>query len=351
MKISGVHLTKASTVKGKFLDYNANSPRETVSAIIQKEPITEILGRGYFPPVLPKDLEMLALRDASIIEQDSNRLSQLDNLKYLQLDNIKNMTYIPYVRGLQTLRLDEINFDADLFNASSYPLLQHLQISDPINGISAVPQGVDGHPSLRILWLTDGQIKELPTSNILEELNMSNNSLTAEAMGKLKSRLPALTELDLANNRLSGNIQGSNLPIGLTTLNLSDNEITNINGGDFRLSKLNAHNNKLTAFPQIFANKYILGFNNIAQIPFWVPFVEGLTVLSLEYNPLENSPANVDVMNNLIQKLLKQKVGFVIDIEGTPLATNPDLIHLAERCNKISRKKRSLVKDTALFKV
>ena len=121
------------------------------------------------------------------------------------------------------------------------------------------------------------QILDLRSNLYLTNLDLSNNNIT-----EINNLPPNLTNLNLSNNDI---IKIENLPPNLTTLRLSWNRITKIENLSPNLTTLNLSYNKITKIENLPPNLVVLIISNnqITKVENLPPTI---TNLYLSYNPI-----------------------------------------------------------------
>lgn len=142
------------------------------------------------------------------------------------------------------------------------------------NSLCDLPNFLARLPNLRILFLLGNQFTVIP---------------------EIVCELPSVTMLSFKSNRLSGVLHGSSLPVNISWLILTSNEITSL-ADDFpsrcrRVRKLMLSNNKLSALPASFSSVLQnlellrLANNSFEQFPKELYALPNLAWLSLAGNP------------------------------------------------------------------
>lgn len=142
------------------------------------------------------------------------------------------------------------------------------------NSLCHLPNFLARLPNLRILFLLGNQFTAIP---------------------EVVRELPSVTMLSFKNNRLSGVLNGSSLPVNISWLILTSNEITSL-ADDFPshcrgVRKLMLSNNKLSALPASFCSEMQtlellrLANNSFEQFPKELYALPHLAWLSLAGNP------------------------------------------------------------------
>ena len=204
----------------------------------------------------------LNLQGNSISEGD---LSMLTNLATLNLndnnitntlsftfpDSIENL-YLGYnnLTNLDISSLNEVNFlgvyNNNLTTLDEEDLPQNIQHLNAINNniLSVELVNLD---SLKTLILTTNQIASIQASSLplsIEELDLQNNNFTSDNDIEL-SNLNNLKKINLKNNNLES-FSEQNLPSSLEIINLSNNSLTYFSGSNFpNLKELNLSDNQI----------------------------------------------------------------------------------------------------------
>ncbi|XP_055907906.1 protein flightless-1 [Eupeodes corollae] len=217
------------------------------------------------------------------------------------------------------------------------------------NKLETLPPQTRRLANLQTLILADNplelfQLRQLPSLQNLEVLNMRNTQRTLLNFPTTLDSLSNLAELDLSQNCLPKVPDCLyNLP-NLKRLNLSDNEITELSSGvEFwqKLETLNLSRNQLTALPsaicklmnlrRLYLNDNKLDFEGI---PSGVGKLCSMEVFSASNNRLEMVPeglcrcGSLKKLNLSSNRLitLPDAIHLLSDLDQLDLRNNPDLI-------------------------
>ena len=151
-------------------------------------------GIGEFVALFP-ELHTLQMKDFALNEIPAF-IGQLRNLKKLRLDNCAiSHTSAGYdvLKSLRTLtRLDLINNPLTVApDLQTLPAVQDVFLLN--SGLTAVPEGIVGHPTLQTVHLNNNHISELPealfslTPNRADGVRLAGNPLSVAARERIKT--------------------------------------------------------------------------------------------------------------------------------------------------------------------
>ncbi|GLT74350.1 hypothetical protein SLA2020_461540, partial [Shorea laevis] len=187
------------------------------------------------------------MNNNSISGQIPPELSKLPHLKHLLLDNNNLSGYLPQelaqMPNLAILQLDNNNFDGATVPVSFGNIPNLLKLSLRNYSLQGSIPDLSRIPNLGICKFMDLSSNQLngsiPTNKLSENIttiNLSNNNLTGSILANF-SGLPLLQKLLLANNSLNGSISSSlwqnkapNAIESTLTLDLENNLLVNISG-------------------------------------------------------------------------------------------------------------------------
>jgi len=189
----------------------------------------------------------------------------------------------------------------------------------------------NGTLDLSNLGLTD--LKDIPSSfpvHKIKELNLSHNKLSNNSFGDFISSCERLYELDLSHNKIT-TIKNMNqeMPLGLDTLNLSNNLIQHITPNVFTRTNWFANNND-NNFKYL--EKLNLSENLIDRIDHKAfEGLENLKLLNLSCNPLTkfNSDAfyNLSSLTTIILENTDSSYKYCAHQHFDPTTNNFDMMH------------------------
>eukprot|EP01088_Endostelium_zonatum_P016132 TRINITY_DN4234_c0_g1_i2.p1 TRINITY_DN4234_c0_g1~~TRINITY_DN4234_c0_g1_i2.p1 ORF type:complete len:1257 (-),score=408.02 TRINITY_DN4234_c0_g1_i2:170-3940(-) len=294
------------------------------------------------------------LKSLKILDVSNNHLSKLRSIAQLQqlkeLDCKQNqLSELPFGWKLQNLtRLDLsnnqfVNFPSQI---CEIPNLQMLDME--ANGLTNISNEIGRLSQLEKIWLNRNKIKSLPSEigNLvhLKELHTKGNRIAA-VPNQLRL-LTSLKHLDLSTNKFVS--FPASLPPGLTSLDVSDNEIKDIKPEDLlswkgagNVRELNLEENQLTGLPAeigmlLGLAKFRLGYNMLETIPEEIGNLTLLKQVHLEHNKITMLPGGVRTLvglelfvltDNLLDDLPNEMVNMTslseLKVDGNPFGNFP----------------------------
>ena len=286
-------------------------------------------------------LQILYLNNNEIETIEDNSFASLYNLHTLiltgnRLKTVHSFTFNGlYVLSELSLAENEISrVDNNAFKNCSN--LQDLNLSGNI--LSEIPKAVSSLRSLKILFLSDNEIKSIGNTSLsglsqLSVVRLSGNRLSNLTRGILKE-LPSLRKMDLSSNRINSLDHGvfDDAPT-LQTISLEKNLLNDINGLFMNLNNLhflNVSNNKITWF-------------DYALIP------RSLIKLDVHNNEIETLGNYFELESALQLKEFDVSHNLIKEISGSAIPNRIERINLSENRIRVIHQFSFMAKNNITF--
>lgn len=276
---------------------------------------------SYIPYILPTSIEILRLNN-NHIDRYSSSICDPKNMKILDLAN-NLITTIPE-KIHELVKLEEIDFSDNRItkfssNITKLSKLRVLKINN--NRIDTLPETLGDLVMLHELGLHGNPIKVLPLSMILltnlKKLDIGNININFNNLELFNHGLPSLIELNISNNGLTS--IPNKLPITLRSLDISNNKLKNllekINELS-RLTTLNLSTNDISDLEIIKLNKirvFKASNNNITKLPDIITSWSGLKEIDMSNNNLQSLPLSIMTFNRLKRVNITGNKELIID--------------------------------------
>jgi len=319
-----------STIKRCGIEGQVNFTNNFTSIEAASGPDNDTLKRfipteiGYLTDLISIDLFNLPINGT--VPTEIGNLYKLENLN-LTLNSLEG-TIPTQIENLQMLTILDLSLNLISGTIPQKLMDMHLQVlylgatflSGTIPGPSApgtlqefdassnnlegtIPTTFAMYPQLDFLWLSFNNLNgtipsELGSLTFLTRLSLSNNGL----MGTIPSELGnavSLQMLDLSGNNLQGSIPGELGNLTLQSFDVTNNQITGIQMGDYNIGVFTLKDNMINQLANdVFSSLFpITGSGNIGKLDLSNNLIGGELSISQNFS---NSLTYLDISRNLL---------------------------------------------------
>ena len=275
---------------------------------------------GEVPDLSITTLLYLELNNNNFNDNNGINLSGCTNLQWVYLGYNQLSGSLPVVpSSLQVLDLSDNQYTGNI--PAAYTTLANLQqLILRGNQLSGSIPDFSGAISLQFLYLQEnnltGAIPDFSTTNILY-LYLNNNNLTGTIPASLWES-STITDIDLSNNQLSGNLIVTTWGADRVYINLSGNLLTGTVPEDFKnTNNLNLANNQFTGFAPNFTSSMSVVFLDASFNRMQFGDLEGLFGI-LGNSGMSYAPQAIIGTNDTLSITAGSPVNLSFSVTGTP---------------------------------
>jgi len=275
---------------------------------------------GEVPDLSVTTLLYLELNDNNFNDNNGINLSGCTNLQWMYLGYNQLSGSLPIVpSSLQILDLSNNQYTGNIPAAyTTLPNLQQLNLQS--NQLSGSIPDFSGAISLQFLYLQEnnltGAIPDFSTTNI-QHLYLNNNNLTGTIPASLWESF-TITDVDLSNNQLSGDLVVTTWGTDRVYINLSVNRLTGIIPEDFKnTGNLNFAINEFTGFAPNFTTAMSVVSLNVESNKMQFGALEDLFSI-LGNSNMSYAPQAIIGTNDTLAVTAGSPVNLSFSVSGTP---------------------------------